>query len=190
MRHHLKAVFNDQAEAERVLASLSVSGYPPHTFELSSPPDAASALAPFDPGLGGLARKLAARWFTGAAPPPADERTFLPGRHVVTVDVATEPACAGAIALLEQSNAIYIEDWREAVALPARGEGPEPARPRSFTYAAYPAGTAPGTLQHRHLDGMPLFGTQDAGAPFPHGTTYQESLDVPADEPDADADRP
>ncbi|TFW10735.1 hypothetical protein E4L96_22725 [Massilia arenosa] len=179
MRHHLKAVFNDLPAAQHVLDSLVSAGYDPSTMCLVGPPgDAAPVAGP--PPSGRSVRKYLAAWFAQALNsrgPPDAAADAVPFRHVIAVDVLSDAACAMAVAVLEASEAIYVEDWREP-GLPV--DGPHPMARES---PGYPSGTEPGALQHRDLDSR-LFGTQRSDAAYPHGTMFQESLDDPSAPPD------
>jgi hypothetical protein len=88
----------------------------------------------------------------------------------------------------------FTDLFRKPAPVPTAVEEPAPAdrQPAVGPGTHYPAGTAPGALQARHLEPQHVFGTQPAGDPCPRGMTYQEAIaPLPAwEEPGTSTDLP
>jgi len=175
MRHQLKAVFTNHIDAQQVLDNLLRSGYPCSTTLLTSPPSLDETNSFQGAGRYSSIRKQLKGLFARATDfPTEDSSALMPGRHNITMAIASDPESVRAITILENSSALYIEDWRQADRAPDVGDAPTAVQ---LSDGRFPPGTAPGAMLERRFHSLPLFGTQRGDALYPHGATYQESGD-------------
>lgn len=151
MRHTLKAVFDQRSDAQHVLDELLAAGYSP---------DDTSILDEDEEDSDTSFKHTLARLFS--------RRQAKHSRHVLTLEVDSDPDAQRALGIIERLGPLGVED-NPAVETHAVFSNARSVR------RVYPDGTAPGSLQHRPHDDSHYFGTQDAYAP-PSGNTFRESL--------------
>lgn len=133
MRHDLRAVFNNPADAQHVLDELLVFGFPRSRTLLVSPPALADTSRAPHAGYGSMLGQIVARLFGRLhdAPERVDASACLPGRHVVTLTGAADLDSVHAIDIMERSNPVYIEDrHKRAERAPCRGAKTARDQPR------------------------------------------------------------
>jgi hypothetical protein len=146
MRHTLKAVFDQRSDAQHVLDDLLAAGYSGDDASISDEVEQDSSL-----------RHTLARLFTRHK---AEHH-----RYILTLNADSDPDAQRALGIIESRGPLGVEDareWRD----PWADAGVRPT---------YPAGTAPGSLQHRPHDDSRYYGIQGAYSP-PVGNTFGESM--------------
>jgi hypothetical protein len=146
MRHTLKAVFDQRSDAQHVLDELLAAGYPGTEASISDEVEQDSSL-----------RHTLARLFSRHK---ADHH-----RYILTLNADSDPDAQRALGIIESAGPLGVEDareWRD----PWADAGVRPS---------YPAGTAPGSLQHRPHDDSRYYGIQGAYS-APYGNTFGETM--------------
>lgn len=182
MRHLLKAIFDHQDDARRVLDALLAQGFAPADITLTDvcprgPDDGAGGPADGTHAAGAVPSVMhaTARLFgAGRHPMPAEQAdTSVPGCHILALAVGSAADAKRAAAIIGRFTAVDTEVIADG---PAADDVQQlPATAALPVAPAYPPGTEPGALQYLPHEDSHYFGTQDADGP-PAGMTFRETM--------------
>ena len=183
MRHLLKAIFDHQSDARRVLDALLAQGFAPADMTLTDvcprgPDGGAGGPADGTHAAGSVpsVMRATARLFGGGRHPvpAAQADTSVPGCHVLALAVGSAADAKRAAAIIGRFAAVDTEVIADGPA--ADDVQQPPATAAAVPVApAYPPGTEPGALQYLPHEDSHYFGTQDADGP-PAGMTFRERM--------------